>query len=117
MKMFLRFADDSLESRFAAYFGWRCRRPTFLLSAVFTTIWIVRWVGAQWRTELPYMNSIAGLFIAMASLHLANTIHIYRHPSLCRDEIRKASFLGVDALACMVTVLLYGKVMVLRCYC
>ena len=105
----LRFNDDNLECRFAAYFGWRCRHPTFLLSLIFTLIWAVRWLGAQWRTELPYMNWITGLFVAMAGLHLANTIHIYKDPSVCRGEKRKAQYLGIDALACMFTILIYGK--------
>ena len=105
---FLTFEDQELEQGFASYFGWRCRRPTFLLSLVLTAIWTVRWIGAQAKTDIPFVKWVSYLFLAMAVMHSLNTIHIKRDPSVCRDEKRKATYLVLDAVACLFTILIHG---------
>lgn len=101
----LTFNDANLEEHFAAHFGWRCRVPTFLLSLVMFLIWTTRLVSAQWRTDVPFLKFISGFLLVMAAFHLFNTVAIFRNPSLCCGEKRKATYVVFDAVACMFTVL------------
>ena len=99
-----------------------------------TIIWTVRWSGAQLATHIPYMAAITALFLAMATMHLVNTVHLFQvsiishssfsrtadcsddstlvdclqNPAVCREEKRKARYLVVDAACCMVTILIMG---------
>lgn len=105
----LTFRDKELELNFASHFGWQCRVPTFLLSLVLCLIWTTRLVSAQGKTDVPHIWFVLGVLLAMASMHLFNTIAIYKNPAVCCGEKRKAMVLILDAVCCMVMVMFYSQ--------
>ena len=113
---YLAFDRQDLELDFASHFGWRCRLPTFLLSFVLFLIWGTRLVSAQGRTDIPYLPAILSLFFILTTIHMVNTIAIYRNPAVCCGEKRKAFYLVMDGICCMVAVLFYGSRPVVKEY-
>lgn len=104
--MGLTFADKDLEAEFAAHFGFRCRVPSFLLTTVMAVIWLTRLSSLHTRL-LPFKAVLSTVFAIMAVTHSFCALAILRNAAVCSSERRKAKILVVDALACMITVMMY----------
>ncbi len=102
----LTFGSTELEAEFAAYFGSRCRVPSFLLSTVMALIWMTRLSSLQTRL-VPFRAALSAIFAILAAVHSFNAFAILCNATVCCSESRKAKVLVMDALACMVTVVMY----------
>ena len=104
--MELTFRNKELEADFAAYFGYRCRLTTFLLSAVMTVVWTTRFSSIQSK-NMPFVSMLSAIHIFMAAVHAFSVVTILRNASVCCSETRKAKIWVLDAVACMFTVILF----------
>ena len=104
--MDLTFRDEELEADFAAYFGYRCRLSTFLLSAVMTVVWTTRLSSIQSKS-LPYASMLSAIYSSMTFVHAFSVVIILVKASVCCSETRKAKIWVLDAAACMFTVILF----------
>ncbi len=104
--MSLTFRSKELEAEFAAYFGFRCRVPSFLLSTFMALIWMTGLFSLQTRV-IPFRVGLSSIFAIMAAVHSFNAVTILRNAAVCCSEKTKAKMLVLDALACMFTVVLF----------
>ena len=104
--MELTFRDKELEADFAAYFGFRCRLPTFLLSAVMTMVWTTRFASVQDK-NFPFVTMLSAIYMAMTVVHAFCAVSMLRDGSVCCSETRKAKLWVLDAVVCMFTVIMF----------
>ena len=104
--MGLTFRNKELEADFAAYFGFRCRVPSFLLSAVMTLVWTTSFSSLQ-NKDVPFVMVLSAIHMTMTLIHAFIAVTILRNASVCCSESRKAKIWVLDAIACMFTVILF----------
>lgn len=102
----LTFRNAELEADFASYFGFRCRVPSFLLAAVLTLIWATR-LSSLHDAAFPFRVILSVVFATMTMIHCFTAIAILRNASVCCSESRKAKLLVLNAMACMITVVMF----------